>query len=398
MTNKNKQVRLENKMECYLDNAATTRTFLEVCELVTKVMHEDFGNPSSLHKKGLEAENYVRRATEQIAKTLKCAAKNIVFTSGGTESNNMALIGTAFANIRSGKHIITTCFEHASVHEPLIYLEKQGFEVTYLPVDNNGHVSLEALREALREDTILVSIMMVNNEVGAIQDIAEISKIIKSYRSNIVFHVDAIQAYGKMSVFPKKMGIDLLSVSGHKIHGPKGTGFLYIADKVKIHPYLYGGGQQKGRRSGTENVPGIAGLGLAAETMYQNLEKNQTHLYELKRYFVDQVMQIEGTTVNACEKVENTAPHVVSVSFSGVKSEVLLHALEDRGVYVSSGSACASNHPGISGTLKAIGVEHDLLDCTLRFSFSVETTKEQLAYAIEQLKEFVPILARYTRK
>lgn len=387
-------------MECYLDNAATTRAFPEVCELVTKVMYEDYGNPSSLHRKGMEGEQYVRHASEQIARTLKCKPNNLIFTSGGTESNNMALIGTALANKRSGKHIITTCFEHSSVHEPLIYLEQHGFEVTYLPVDASGHVLPEQLREALREDTILVSVMMVNNEVGAILDVAEIARIVKEYRKAIWVHVDAIQAYGKLSVIPKKLGIDLMSVSGHKIHGPKGTGFLYVGDKVKIHPYIHGGGQQRGMRSGTENVPGIAGLGFAAEKMYMELPAHRAHLYELKKYFLDRVTEIPGASVNAClpPEIEETAPHIVSVSFAGVRSEVLLHALEDKGVYVSSGSACSSNHPGISGTLKAIGVKQELLDSTLRFSFSVENKKEELAYAIEQLKELVPVLARYTRK
>ena len=276
-------------MECYLDNAATTRPFSEVCDLVTRVMYEDFGNPSSLHMKGVIAERYVRQAREQIAKTLKCAAKNIVFTSGGTESNNMALIGSALANARAGKHIITTCFEHAAVYEPLLYLEKMGYEVTYLPVDSMGHVSEETLENALRKDTILVSTMLVNNEVGAILDVEKFSKIVKAFNKDIIFHVDAIQAYGKMNIYPKRMGIDLLSVSGHKIHGPKGTGFLYVGDKVKIHPYIHGGGQQQGMRSGTENVPGIAGLSLAAEKMYANLEENRKHLYELKQYFVSHI-------------------------------------------------------------------------------------------------------------
>lgn len=387
-------------MECYLDNAATTQAFPEVCELVSRVMYEDFGNPSSLHMKGLESERYIRQASERIARTLKCAAKNIIFTSGGTESNNMALIGTAFANQRAGKHIITTCFEHASVHEPLIYLEKMGFEVTYLPVDPEGHISPEVLRECLREDTILVSVMLVNNEVGAVLDVAALSKVVKEYRKEIVFHVDAIQAYGKMEVYPKKMGIDLMSASGHKIHGPKGTGFLYAGDRVKMHPYLHGGRQQQGMRSGTENVPGIAGLGLAAEKMYEELEAHRAQLYELKRYFISRVEEVEGAVVNACQppEIKETAPHIVSVSFAGVRSEVLLHALEEKEIYVSSGSACSSNHPGISGTLTAIGIDRELLDCTLRFSFSVTTKQEELAETVEQLKQLVPVLARYTRR
>lgn len=391
---------MESRMECYLDNAATTQAFPEVCELVSKVMYEDFGNPSSLHMKGVESERYIRQAAERIAKTLKCAVKNIVFTSGGTESNNMALIGTALANKRIGKHIITTCFEHSSVHEPLIYLENQGYEVTYLPVDGEGHIDLDTLRDALREDTILVSVMMVNNEVGSILDVETLSKVVKEYRQDIIFHVDAIQAYGKMEIYPKRMRIDLLSASGHKIHGPKGTGFLYVGDRVKIHPYIHGGGQQRGMRSGTENVPGIAGLGLAAEKMYEKLDSHREHYFALKKYFISHIGEVEGTVVNACEPPElsATAPHIVSVSFSGVRSEVLLHALEEKGIYVSSGSACSSNHPGISGTLTAIGVDRELLDCTLRFSFSVMTKQEELEETIEQLKQLVPVLARYTRR
>lgn len=387
-------------MECYLDNAATTQTFPEVCEIVSKVMYEDFGNPSSLHMKGVESERYIREASERIAKTLKCSPKNIVFTSGGTESNNMALIGTAFANRRAGKHIITTCFEHSSVHEPLLYLEQLGFEVSYLPVDGSGHVDPVILREKLREDTILVSVMYVNNELGSVIDVGSLSKVIKEYKKDIIFHVDAIQAYGKMAVYPGRLGIDLMSASGHKIHAPKGSGFLYVGDKVKIHPYIHGGGQQMGRRSGTENVPGIAGLGLAAERMYENLSSHRERMYELKKYFVSRMGEIGGAVVHACQppEIEMTAPHIVSVGFGGVKSEVLLHALEEKGIYVSSGSACSSNHPGISGSLTAIGVDQGLLDSTLRFSFSVATRQEELEKTIEQLKQLVPVLARYTRR
>jgi cysteine desulfurase len=387
-------------VECYLDNAATTQALPEVCELLSTVMYQDYGNPSSLHRKGIEGERYVRQAQERIAKTLKCDTKNIIFTSGGTESNNTALIGSALAGKRRGRHIITTCFEHPSVHEPLIYLEQMGFEVEYLPVDSQGHLAVDTLQKALRDDTILVSVMLVNNEVGSVLDVQNLSHAAHEFNADIIFHVDAIQAYGKMKLNPKKLGIDLMSVSGHKIHGPKGIGFLYRGDKVKMHPYIHGGGQQGGMRSGTENVPGIAGIGLAAEKMDATLEERRAHMYRLKRYFIERVMEVPGTVVNACSglELEQTAPHIVSVSFEKIRSEVLLHALEEQEIYVSSGSACSSNHPGISGTLQAIGVPADRLESTLRFSFSAFTTKEELDYTVENLKKLVPLLSRYTRK
>lgn len=388
-------------MEAYLDNAATTRALDEVGELVQRVMCVDFGNPSSLHQKGVEAERYIREAGDQIAATLKCNRNNIVFTSGGTESNNMAIIGGCMANRRRGKHIITTCFEHAAVYQPCVYLEEWlGYEVTYLPVDSMGHVDVGELQAALRDDTVLVSVMMVNNEVGAVLDINKIGEIVKKYSKDILFHVDAIQAYGKMRIHPKKSRIDLMSVSGHKIHGPKGTGFLYMADGIKMHPYMHGGGQQQGRRSGTENVPGIAGLALAAARMYESHEEKRKQLYGLKQYLINLLGELEGIQINACpaDRMEETAPHIVSASIEGVRSEVLLHALEERGVYVSSGSACSSNHPGISSTLQAIGVKKELLDSTIRFSMSVHTTREELEYAVEQLRELLPVLRRYVRK
>ena len=380
-------------MEAYLDNAATTFVFPEVKDLMGKVMEEDFGNPSSLHKKGVKAEQYIKEAKETIAKFLKVEPKEIVFTSGGTESNNMALIGSAYANQRRGKHIITTRIEHASVYEPLMHLEKEGFQITYLPVDEHGIVKLDALKEALTDETVLVSIMYVNNEIGSIQPIEEIGKIIKSYREDILFHVDAIQAYGKLKIYPKRAKIDLLSVSGHKIHGPKGSGFLYIKDKTKIQPILFGGGQQKGMRSGTENVPAIAGLSLASKLMYENHEEKIEKLNILKERFIKGVSEIENVTNNSGE-----APHIISISFPGVRSEVLLHALEEKGVYVSSGSACSSNHPAISGTLKAIGLDKNHWESTLRFSLSIFTTEEEVDFAIQCLKELVPVLRRFTRR
>ena len=286
----------------------------------------------------MEAEQYVKNAASQIAKTLKVKEKEILFTSGGTESNNMALIGTALANQRAGKHIISTRIEHASVYQPLAFLESLGFEVTYLSVDSEGHISLEELEQSIRPDTILVSVMYVNNEIGAIEPVEEIASLVHGKGKNIIFHVDAIQAYGKIVIRPKKQGIDLLSVSGHKIHGPKGVGFLYIDEKVKIKPLLYGGGQQRDLRSGTENVPGIAGLGLAAQEIYRDHEAKIGKITGLKDYFIDRALELEDVTVNS-QKGGLSAPQIVSLSFKGVRSEVLLHALEDKEIYVSSGSA-----------------------------------------------------------
>lgn len=386
-------------MEAYLDNAATTRPFDSVREIMLKTMELDFGNPSSMHKKGMEAEQYIKDAREKIAKTMKVEPKELIFTSGGTESNNMALIGTALANKRQGNHIITTKIEHASVHEPILLLEEMGFTITFIDVDEVGHVDMKQLLDAITDQTILVSMMMVNNEIGAVEDISTISKLIKEKKDDILFHVDAIQAYGKYRIYPKRMGIDMLSISGHKIHGPKGIGVLYVRDKVKMKPIIYGGGQQKGMRSGTENVPGIAGLGVAAEEIYRDHDEKIKHMYELKKALIAGVSQIEDTFINGVgDNLYDTAPHVVSISFKGVRSEVLLHALEERGVYVSSGSACASNHPALSGTLQAIKVKQELLDSTLRFSFSVLTTMEEIDYAVEQLKELLPMLRRFTRR
>ena len=384
-------------MEAYFDNSATTKVFDCVRDIVVKTMTEDYGNPSARHKKGMEAEQYVRQAASQIAKTLRVQEKEILFTSGGTESNNMALIGAAMANRRAGNHLITTRIEHASVYNPMAFLEQQGFEVTYLKVDGEGHISLKELEESIRPDTILVSVMHVNNEIGAVEPVAEIGALIHRVNPAILFHVDAIQSYGKYEIRPKRENIDLLSVSGHKIHGPKGVGFLYIDQRVKIHPLLYGGGQQRDLRSGTENVPGIAGLGAAAEEIYRDHAGKVEHLVKLKNHMITRMGEIPEATVNSRMDLES-APQIVSVSFAGVRSEVLLHALEEKGVYVSSGSACSSNHPAISGTLKAVGVKKELLDSTLRFSFGMFNTLEEVDYAVDVLKELLPVLTRYRRR
>ena len=383
-------------MEIYLDNSATTRAFDEVADIVSDAMRRDFGNPSSMHQKGVEAERYVKESKEIIAKTLKVQEKEIFYTSGGTESDNWALMGGASANSRAGKHLITTKVEHPAILQTMEYLESIGYEVTYLSVDYKGVISLEELEKMIRPDTILVSIMHVNNEVGAVQPVEEAGLLIKRINPKTLFHVDAVQSFGKYKILPKKCKIDMLSVSGHKIHGPKGTGFLYIDEHVKIKPILFGGGQQKGLRSGTENVPGAAGIGKATQMMYRNLTADVEKLYELKRYFTDELQKMENVKVNG-PLYEEGAPHIVSVSFAGVRSEVLLHALEDRGVYVSAGSACASHKHTVSATLKSMGVAQEMLDSTIRFSFSIFTTKEELDYTLKCLNEILPMLRKYTR-
>lgn len=384
-------------MEIYLDNSATTRCFPEAAKRMYQVLTEDYGNPSSLHQKGIDAEKYVREAKEIIAKNLKAEPKEIYFTSGGTESDNLALMGVAHANQRAGKHLITTKIEHPAILNAMKELEAQGFRVTYLPVDEKGVVRIADLEAALTDETILVSVMYVNNEIGAVQPIEEIGKLLKNREKPILFHVDAVQGYGKFRILPKKLGVDLLSISGHKIHGPKGMGILYVDEHVKIHPILFGGGQQRDLRSGTENVPGIAGLGEAVKEIYTDFGEKIDRLYGLREYFIEEIDKIEGTTVNGPRGREG-APHIVSVSFAGVRSEVLLHSLEDKGIYVSSGSACASNHPAVSETLKAIRVKKELLDSTIRFSFSEFTTKEELEVTVEALRSLLPMLRRFTRR
>ena len=384
-------------MEAYLDNSSTTKVLDEVRNLMIKTMETDYGNPSSMHLKGVEAEKYIKKSAGQIAKILKADEKEILFTSGGTESNNLAVIGTAMANKRAGNHIITTSVEHASILSTMAFLEEQGFRVTYLPVDENGVIRIEDLRREICDETILVSVMYVNNEVGAVMPIAEIADVIRKTKPDIIFHVDAIQAFGKYEIYPKRLHIDLLSVSGHKIHGPKGVGFLYIKDKTKIKPIIYGGGQQKGMRSGTENVPGIAGIGCAAELIYQELPKKTERLYELKDYMIDRLSEMENVKINS-KKGHDTAPQIVNASFIGVRSEVLLHALEERKIYVSAGSACSTNKHTASATLKSMGLKNEEMESAIRFSFCVDTTKEEIDYAVETIRELLPMLRLYRRK
>ena len=387
-------------MECYLDNSATTKCLPEVVEAVTNCMTANYGNPSSMHLKGVEAEKIMRSAKETIAKTLKVDAKEIFFTSGGTESDNWAVLQSARAAKRDGMHVITTKIEHAAILNPMKQLEKEGFEVTYLGTDEYGRISLEELKNAIRPDTVLVSVMGVNNEIGTVEPVAEAGELIKKCNSKTLFHVDGVQMYGKLPIYPKRMKIDMLSVSGHKIHGPKGIGILYISEKVKITPLILGGGQQKGMRSGTDNVPGIAGFEKAAEILCANMEEDAAKMSELRDLFLTEVTKLEGVTANGPALVPDipAAPHIASISVEGVRAEVLLHALEEKGVYVSAGSACASNKPAISETLKAIGLKKELLDSTIRFSLSIFTTEEEIRYAVASVSEILDTLRKYTRR
>ena len=376
----------------YFDNSATTRCSDGAMKIMQECLQVNYGNPSSLHKMGYRGKDYLKESREIIASILKCQPKEIYFTSGGTEGNNLAIRGAAEAKKRLGNHIITTKIEHASVLNPVKALEKEGFEVTYLGTDEYGVISLDELKAAIREDTILVSIMMVNNEIGSLQPIAEACKIVKKANPDIIFHTDCIQAFGKMSIIPKKLGIDILTVSGHKIHGAKGSGFIYIKDKVRVVPQILGGGHENGMRSGTENVPAIASLGVAAKEAYDNLDRNREHLYAMKSRFIEGIESIDGVTVNG-HTGEDSAPQIVSVSIKGnrTRAQVMLNALQDNyGILVSAGSACSSNKPAISETLKSIGLEKDLLERTIRFSFCPENTFEEVDTAIEALKDLVP--------
>ena len=373
-------------MEVYFDNAATTKCFKEVCDSMQKIHLEEYGNPSSLHRKGSLAENQVRIAKEILEKILKVKEKELYFTSGGTEADNPAIIGCAMAAKRIGSHLITTKIEHPAVLRTMEYLEQQGFKITYLGVDEKGQIDLEELREKINEETILVSIMHTNNEVGSLQKIREIGILIKEKNKKTIFHVDAVQGFGKYIIHPKREKIDLLSVSGHKIHGPKGIGFLYCDAKINILPISYGGGQQKNLRSGTENVPGIVGMAVAAKILYENLEEYSARMKKMKSRFIKGLENIDDIIVNSMDDLD-FAPHIISLSVKDIPSEVLLHSLEEQGVYVSAGSACASNKKAVSDNLKAMHTEKWQWESTIRFSLSVFTTEKEIDYTLKQLYE-----------
>lgn len=381
-------------MEVYFDNSATTAVYPEVAEVMMKVLTEDYGNPSSLHMKGVDAERYIEKTTKILSGILKCREDELFYTSCGTESNNMALIGTALAKRRKGKHIIVSSIEHASILATAEFLTKEGYEITYLEPDQKGIITPEKVKEALRDDTILVSVMLVNNELGSINPIADIAKTVKSFNKDIMVHTDATQGFGKMEVVPSKLLVDLLTVSAHKIHGPKGIAALYVKKGTLIRPIIYGGGQEKGMRSGTENVPGIAGFGVAAEIAYKNLSENVSTMTALKERLINGLTSFENVYNNSGD-----APHIASLSFVGVRSEVMLHSLEDKGIYVSSGSACSTNKPSKKGSkvLRDIGLSEEMIESTIRFSLSENNTEEEVDYVITSIGELLPMLRHYTR-
>ena len=383
-------------MEVYLDHSATTRCCREAADLMVRIMTEDYGNPSSMHRKGMEAENYLREAASELAGILKVQEKEIYFTSGGTESNNWALVGTAMANRRRGNRILVSAVEHAAVSAPARWLADQGFDVVVLPVDRFGVVKMEALEEALTPETILVSVMHVNNEIGSVEPVEEIGNLIRKKAPEAYFHVDAIQAFGKYRIYPRRMRIDMLSASGHKIHGPKGIGLFYVNEKVKIHPLILGGGQQNGMRSGTDNVPGAAGMALAAKMAYEHLEEKTARMRAMRDRLADGLSRIEQVVFHGMPSGQG-APHILNASFLGIRSEVLLHALEDKGIYVSAGSAYSSHKRAGSAVLTAIGCSRKEMESAVRFSLGEETREEEIDYTLDVLKALVPVLRRYIR-
>jgi cysteine desulfurase len=378
------------KKEYYLDNGATTRPYEEVVDLVANISKNCYGNSSSLHTKGIEAERIINQAKEDLANILGVKPSEIYFTSGGTESNNMAISGSIMANRKKGKHLITTKIEHSAVLEVFKHYEAEGYETDFISVDESGKVNVDELLRAIRKDTVLVSVMAVNNETGCIQPIKEIGDKIKTLKDKPLYHVDAVQAFGKMSIKPQSFGADLLSISGHKFHGPKGVGVLYIKTGTKIEPVMWGGGHQGGMRSGTMDTPGIAGLALAAKMVYSNLDATGRKISELRRSLLDFVKDKFKDAVIHSEHC--SLDHIVSISFPNVKGEVLLHHLEAKGIYVSTGSACSSSGKSKSHVLKAMGVAPELLDGTIRISFSEFNEQEDIEKLKEALEEIIPVI------
>lgn len=377
-------------MGIYLDNSATTRPYPEVVQKVADVMKNTYGNPSSLHRMGIAAEKEVKAAKERIAATLRVNPGEIFFTSGGTEANNLAILGTAMAN--RGKHIISTPLEHPATMNTLNYLGEHGYRIDFIPVDNRGVLRLAEFEDMLSDDTVLVTAMIVNNEIGTLEPIEKLAKIIKQRGFGTYLHVDAVQGYCKVPFTAASLGADMITLSSHKIHGPKGMGALYIKKGTKIAPTVYGGGQQNGIRPGTENVPGIAGFGLAAEICHRQMPSSLPRMAALReRLMLGIEERVNNIIVNT---PEIAAPHILNISFSGVKSEVLLHSLEAENIYVSSGSACSSHKKEPSYVLTSIGLNRKMIDGSIRFSLSEFTTEQEIDEVVETVARVVKQLRK----
>ncbi len=371
-------------MEAYFDNSATTKPCPEAVGAVTEALTECWGNPSSLHRLGVEAHRRVQTARQQLARALGCEPDRVFFTAGGTEADNWALFSAAQRLGKRGKHIVTTRIEHHAVLHPMKELEARGFEVTYLSPDGLGNISLEALKAALRADTILVSVMMVNNEIGSVMPIQSMAKLVHRSCPNALFHTDAVQGFLKIPFRASSLDADLISVSSHKIHGPKGVGALYIRKGLSLPPYLHGGGQESGYRSGTEAVPNILGFGAACEAGSVRLREDLARETALRELLIEKLTAIEGVVINGAHQ----APHIVSFAVPGVRSQGIINALQDREVYVSAGSACAKGHR--SHVLEAMGLPPEIIDSSVRASLSRFTTEEEvdlLARAVREAAE-----------
>ena len=369
----------------YIDNSATTKPFPEVIKSFTTVSQQYFGNPSSIHSLGMEAEKLLTQAREQVAKILEVKSTEIFFTSGGTEGNNTALKGIAYSKRESGKHIITTKIEHDSVHKVMEQLEKDGFSITYLPVNEFGQVSVSDVKNNIRKDTILISIMHVNNEIGSIQPIEEIGNMLLDY-SNIIFHVDGVQGIGKKEISLKKANVDVYTISAHKFHGLKGSGILYVKEGRKFVPLLLGGGQESNFRSGTENIAGAVATAKALRMQMENQKKYTENVREMNLYLREQLSSIEGVTIHS-PLGEKSISHILNFSIEGMKAEVFVHALGEKKIYLSTTSACSSKTNKVSKTLLAIGVPTQIAESSFRISLSYENTLNEMKIVIETIKE-----------
>ncbi len=380
-------------MNLYFDNAATTRTSDEAVEKIIEMSKVNFANPSSVHKLGLDAEREITKARQKIATILNAKEDEIIFTSGATEANNLSVIGGALANQRRGKHIITQKTEHASVFESMKYLETIGYEVTFLDNDNSGQIDYNKLSESITENTILVSLMHVNNETGVILDIEKIGKIIKDKNKDTLFHTDLVQSFCKLPVDVQKCKIDLCSFSGHKIHSPKGVGGLFIKKGTKLESRQLGGSQERKVRPGTENIIGITAMSASIDNIFKNMSDNLNYIKSLRNQFIMIKDEIEGVVINSNE---DTSPYVVNLSFLDCKGEVLVHALEEKNIYCSTGSAC---HKGSgSQILMNYGLSPEICSSGIRVSFCTENTKEEVDLLKQALTEIVPMLRRFKKR